>query len=177
VFRYHPCFRLPVEKSVNPDEITYWPCENGLIITSPTGVILVLIRVPGKVFPIAWFDYPDRLEAETFLFESDIRERMLPDERDKEISLEIISAGGGTVKIDWHRIISEGKTGIPEERNAVFRSRAVSMSRGLDIANSGDLVFKHRYMASKLTCLRTFRPLTFGANYRRDIACAGIVFD
>src|ERR1700694_2382818 len=114
MFRYHPCFALPAEKPVRPDKVVYWPCENGVIVTAPSGIILILIRVTGKAFPVAWFEYPVTPDKEVFLFESDLVDRMPMDEREKEISLEGISAGGGRVQFHWKTVMKYGRTHVPE---------------------------------------------------------------
>jgi hypothetical protein len=68
-----------MEKPIPPDEIIYWPCENGLIVSSPSSITLVLIRVVGKSWPVAWFEYVTVPDKEVFLFQSDevVRSRMV----------------------------------------------------------------------------------------------------
>jgi hypothetical protein len=160
-FRYNPLFRLPVELANPPDEVIYWPCENGIIITSPSGIIAITIRLTAKKFPVAWFEYPDRSESEVFLFESDILERIPADLRtpDQEILLEGISAGGGKVLIDWGLAMKEGKTHIPHHSSEVFRSRMVGRGKTAGSKNLGYFIFNSQLMTSPLTNLSTLPSL------------------
>lgn len=132
----------------------YWPCENGLIVTAPTGIILVLIRVPHKSFPVAWFEYPDRPEREAFLFESDLLERMPPEEKGKDIHIEVESAGNGRARVDWKWVMKAGKTHIPQLSSEIFRSRMVGRRTTEGSTDSGDFIFKSRYMTSAIVNIR-----------------------
>jgi hypothetical protein len=136
--------------------VIYWPCENGLIVTAPSGIILILIRIPGKSFPIAWFEYPDRPEHEVFLFESDIVDRMTLEEQipDQEIFLEAISVGGGRVKMNWKKIMKEGRTHIPEQSTDIFQSRMVGMGSTEGSKNLGYFIFNSQFMTSGLVNIR-----------------------
>jgi Jacalin-like lectin domain len=159
VFRYHPCFLLPTEIAAKPDQTMYWPCENGLIVTSPSGIILVLIRVTGTSFPVGWFEYAQRPEQEVFLFESDIKDRMPEGDRESDITLEPISAGGGRATISWQRALATGTIHLPQESRDVFRSREVNgTGAGTSpsmASHAVDVTFKDKYTPAKLICLRT----------------------
>lgn len=133
----------------------YWPCENGLIVTAHTGIILVFIRVPQKSFPVAWFEYPDRPEREAFLFESDLVDKMPQEEQGKDIQIEVVSAGGGRVRVDWKWVMRAGKTHIPQLSTEIFRSRMIGRRTTEGSVDSGDFIFKSRYMTSALANIRT----------------------
>ena len=150
---------MPIELQDNPDEVVYWICENGLIVTAPSGIILILIHLPGKSFPVAWFEFPDRPENEVFLFESDIIEKLPEYERKEglEIRLEAISAGGGRVDIDWREIM-EGKTHLPEENADMFESRMVGSGNTEGSHDLGYFIFNSPLMTSGLINLRIFHP-------------------
>lgn len=156
IFRYNPHFRLPSEREIQADEVVYLPIENGLILTSPSGIILILIRVYGKPFPVGWFEYPDRPEPEVFLFESDIVDRIPEDDRalEREISLEAVSAGGGRVRIDWKRIMRDGRTYIPQQPTEVFQSRMVGKGTTEGSQDLGFFIFNSGFMTSGLMSLR-----------------------
>jgi hypothetical protein len=158
LFRYHPCFALPVERAPKPDEIIYWPNENGITVTCPSGIILVLIRVPAKMWPVAWFEYPDRPDPEVFLFESDIAEKIPIDDRTQDFSLEAISAGSARVKFDWKPIIKNGRGVIQQDGTEMFRSRMVGSGETEGSVDTPDAIFKFKYMTSKLTNIRTSNP-------------------
>jgi hypothetical protein len=137
-----------------PDEVMFWPCENGLIVTAPSGIAMILIRVAGKLFPVGWFEYPERPEHEVFLFETDIIERMPAYERDNEILLEVISAGGGRCRVDWKWVMKYGKTHVPQQINEVFRSRMVGRGKTEGSTDLGDIIFKDQFTSSGLTNIR-----------------------
>jgi hypothetical protein len=137
-----------------PDEVMYWPCENGVIVTAPSGIAMILIRVAGKSFPVGWFEYADRPEHEVFLFETDIVERMPADECEKDILLEVISAGGGRCRIDWKWVMKNGKTHAPQQVKEIFRSRMVGRGKTEGSTDLGDFIFKDQFMPSGLTNIR-----------------------
>jgi Jacalin-like lectin domain len=149
---------LPVELQVNPDEVVYWPCENGLIVAASSGIILILIRLSEKSFPVACFEYTDRPENEVFLFETDIIEKLPEIERKPgvEIRLEAISAGGGRVDIDWQKIMEEGKSHLSEENTDMFESRMVGNGDTEGSQDLGYFIFNSPFMTSGLTNLRIF---------------------
>jgi Putative peptidase family len=153
-FRYHPSFALPMEHSIPPDEIIYWPCENGLIVSSPSSIILVLIRVVGKSWPVAWFEYVTVPDKEVFLFQSDLVDRMPIDEREKEMLLEVLSAGGGRVRFNWKSVMKAGRTHVPEQGGEVFRSRMVGGGNTEGSTDSGDVVFKSQLITVALINIR-----------------------
>lgn len=141
---------------MDPDEVIYWPCENGLILTAPSGIILILLRVPGKSFPIGWFEYPDRPEHDVFLFESDITERIPSEQRvpEQTIYLEAISAGGGRVRINWQKVMKEGRTHIPQQNTEIFESRMVGKGNTEGSQNLGYFIFKSQLLTTGLINLR-----------------------
>ena len=163
-FRYNQLFRLPAELPTPADEVIYWPCENGLIVTSPSGIIVITVRVPSEKFPVAWFEYRDRPESEVFLFESDIIERIPADMRtpDQEMVLEGISAGGGKAQINWGRTMKEGRTLIPHHPTEIFQSRMVGRGKTEGSKNLGYFIFNSHLLTSALTNLRmrTFPSLS-----------------
>jgi hypothetical protein len=144
-----------MEKPTPPDEIIYWPCENGLIVSSPSSITLVLIRVVGKSWPVAWFEYVTVPDKEVFLFQSDLVDRMPMDERQKEMSLEVLSAGGGRVRFNWKTVMTAGRTHVPEQSGEVFRSRMVGGGNTEGSSDSGDVVFKSQLITVGLKNIRT----------------------
>jgi hypothetical protein len=155
-FRYDQSFRLPAEPEVVPDEVIYWPCENGLILTAPSGIILILIRVPEKSFPIGWFEYPDRPEQDVFLFESDLMQRIPEDQRfsDQPLFLEVVSSGGGRVRLNWQKVLQESRTHIPQHGTEIFESRMVGKGNTEGSQNLGYFIFSSQLLTSALINLR-----------------------
>ena len=155
IFRFHPCFALPVERSAMPDEIMYWPNANGIIVTAPSGVILVMIRVPSKVWPVAWFEYPDRPDPEVFLFEADIVEKIPMDDRTQDFTLQVFSAGGGKVDINWREVIRVSRGSLEHDGTEMFRSRMVGGLETEGSSDSPDAIFKFKNMTSHLINIRS----------------------
>ena len=107
-FKNHPCFRLPTDAPLNPDEsIQVWPADNGkALITAPTGISFVEIFAEGDETCRAWLEYshgdvqsggPPR---QILLTENDLKAR-LPEDRksSKKIRVKIFSAGQGSHEI------------------------------------------------------------------------------
>ena len=115
--------------------------------------------MPGRKFPVGWFEYPDRAENEVFLFESDIMERMPIEERQigLEISLEAVSAGGGRCKFDWRTEMKEGRSHIAQQEAEVFRSRMVGKGGTEGSKDMGYFIFNSQFMTSGLINLRISR--------------------
>ena len=147
-----------MEVEILPDEVMYWPCENGLIATAPSGIALILIRIAIKTFPVAWFEYPERPEHEVFIFDSDIVQRLPPEEREggHDIFLEVISAGGGRVRLDWNKVMKEGRTRIPQQSAEIFQSRMVGKGCTQGSRDLGFFIFNGDFMVSGLVHLRSY---------------------
>ena len=107
-FKNHPCFRLPTDAPLNPDEsIQVWPADNGkALITAPTGISFVEIFAEGDETCRAWLEYsngdvqsggPPR---QILLTENDLKAR-LPEDRksSKKLRIKIFSAGQGSHEI------------------------------------------------------------------------------
>ena len=111
-----------------------------------------------RPFPVAWFEYPERPEKEVFLFESDIVERLPPDLREpgQDVFLEIISAGGGRVRVDWQRIMREGRTHVPQQSTEIFQSRMVGRGSTLGSQDLGFFIFNSQYLKSALINIRKY---------------------
>ena len=154
-FRYHPFFRLPIEIPVRVDEAVYWPVENGLIVTAPSGIILILIRVVGKSFPVSWFEYPIQPEKEVFLFESDLVDRLPMDDKEKEMFIEGISTGGGRIRFNWKAVMKGGRTHVPERGGEVFRSLEVGGGDTEGSKDTKDIIFKSQLITTDLIAIRT----------------------
>lgn len=107
-FKYHPCFRLPTDGPLNPDEsIQVWPADNGkALITAPTGVSFVEIFAEGDETCRAWLEYssgdvqsvgPPR---QIVLTENDLKARLPEDRKNsKKLRIKIYSAGQGSHEV------------------------------------------------------------------------------
>ena len=106
-FKYHPCFRLPTDVPLNPDEsIQVWPADNGnIIITAPTGIAFVEIFANGEDTCRAWIEYsngngqsggPPR---QIVLCENDLKARLPDTSKAKMLGIRVHSAGQGCQEV------------------------------------------------------------------------------
>lgn len=95
-----------------------------------------------------------------FIFESDITNRIPEDQRipDQEVYLEAISAGGGRVRMNWQRIMKEGRTRIPQHSTEIFESRMVGKGQTAGSQNMGYFIFNSPLLTSGLINLRMIAP-------------------
>ena len=107
-FKYHPCFRLPTDAPLNPDEsIQVWPADNATaIVTASTGIAFVEIYANGDETCRAWLEYsngnvqsggPPRQIA---LTESDLKARLPDGTKAKKLSIKVHSAGQGSQEVE-----------------------------------------------------------------------------
>lgn len=99
-FRAHAAFRSPFENRIFASQPVLYPVENGAFVKSVTGVFLIEIHVDGECR--GHLEYPNQPQTELFLFEGDLRDRLEPKYQspDKQLKLEILSAGQGQVTVD-----------------------------------------------------------------------------
>ena len=129
-FRYHPCFRLPTDTPLSPDEsVQIWPADNSkAIITAPTGVAFVEIYANEDDVCRAWLSYsngdvqsggqpPPR---QIVLTVNDLKSRLPDDVKARKLGLKIFSAGNGYQEVkDFNRMIKakESTVKIPDGRS------------------------------------------------------------
>jgi hypothetical protein len=104
-FRSHPCFRLPGDVSLSPDDsIQVYPVNNGIIVTAPSGIHYTEIMTEGDDVVHYWIEHGDNngngpIQREITLTEQDIRFRLPEDRRKAKVRLCIKSYGGGNVDV------------------------------------------------------------------------------
>ena len=107
-FKCHPCFRLPTDAPLNPDDsIQIWPADGGkVIVTAPTGIAFVEIYADNDDICRAWIEYgngdvhsggPPR---QITLNEDDLRGRLPNDKKTKKMKIKVFSAGLGEAEVD-----------------------------------------------------------------------------
>ncbi|KAI1082596.1 putative peptidase family-domain-containing protein [Whalleya microplaca] len=115
-FRSHPCFRLPNDPILNPDESLHaWPVENGhVVITAATGVSFIEIYPEGDDLCHTWIEYPfenGHVQRILDLTEQQLREKLPENKRRLKIKVCIKSRGGGNLEIgDFHSLCSKGSS-------------------------------------------------------------------
>ena len=107
-FKHHPCFRLPTDVTLNHDDsIQVWPADNGnVIVTAPTGIVLVEIFANEEDTCRAWLEYGNsnaqagNPPRQVVLTESDLKARLPDETKAKKLSIKVHSAGQGIQEIE-----------------------------------------------------------------------------
>ena len=104
-FRSHPCFKLVTDSPVTAEDgVTVWAVDSGrLIVTAKSGISFIEIRPEGEQFCETWIEYaesPEGYPRQVVLTESELRNRLPPELRQRKLSLEIFSHGGGKYVVE-----------------------------------------------------------------------------
>ncbi|KAL2163709.1 hypothetical protein VTH06DRAFT_5767 [Thermothelomyces fergusii] len=105
-FRSHPCFRLPNDPVLSPDDsIQGWPMENGtLTVTATTGIAYVEIYGEGDDVCHAWIEYqPENggpVLRSVSLNEHELRARLPEGKRKGVLRISVKSYSGGSLVVD-----------------------------------------------------------------------------
>lgn len=102
-FKYHPCFQLPTDAPLKPDEsIQIWPTDGGkIIVTASTGIAFVEIYADDDQVCRAWIEYgngdvqaaiPPR---QVVLTEDELRDRLTHIKKPRNLRIVITSASLG----------------------------------------------------------------------------------
>ncbi|KAF2144465.1 uncharacterized protein K452DRAFT_295910 [Aplosporella prunicola CBS 121167] len=113
-FRFHPCFRLPLDKQLASDnDVQVWSGDNKeILITTDTGVAWMELYPQGDDVCHHWIDYTMERQRrrDLSLSEDDLRKLLPSDKRKKPLKIEIYSFGGGKhVVDDFDQLISKTK--------------------------------------------------------------------
>jgi hypothetical protein len=104
--RSHPCFRLPNDPVLNPDDSVHgWPMEGGtLTVTAATGVSYVEIYAEDDDVCHAWIEYPPEnggpVHRMVSLSEQELRGRLPEGKRKGRLRISVKSYGGGALDVD-----------------------------------------------------------------------------
>ena len=159
-FKYHPCFRLPTDVILHPDDsIQVWPVESGkLIVTSPTGVAFVEIIADGDDDVChSWIEYgngdshsggPPR---QVLLTEDELKGRLPSDKKSKRIKLKVHSAGLSEQTIEDTALLFKSKEHIvklPKGQHG-FKSVKLGSSRQ-EGTQPQEIIFESSHIRTKL---------------------------
>lgn len=142
-FRSHPCFRLPNDPVLSPDDsVQGWPMDGALTVTAATGVAYVEIFAGDDDVCRAWVEFPPaengcppRLVS---LSEQDLRGRLPDGRRSKagRLRISVKSCGGGSLDVDdLGRLCSKDSYlvrlpgALPGLPRSAFRGTRLGLSR------------------------------------------------
>ncbi|RYP49025.1 hypothetical protein DL768_005216 [Monosporascus sp. mg162] len=134
-FRSHPCFRLPNDPTLNPDEsVQAWPVENGqVIVTAATGVSFIELYAEGDDVCHSWLEYGSEngsIQRNLCLKEQELREHLPPNKRRSKLRVCIKSHGGGNLDIDdFTSLCSKASSFKLGSGQLAFRSKKLGMSK------------------------------------------------
>jgi hypothetical protein len=134
-FRSHPCFKLPNDHLINPDEsVQAYPVEGSSVVaTAATGISYVEVRAEGDDVCHTWIEYPAEngtVQRQVALVEQDLRHRLPEDKQKGRIRLKITSHGGGMLEIDDFKKLCSKASSVKLENGATaFRSLKLGVSQ------------------------------------------------
>lgn len=104
-FRSHPCFRLPNDPPLSPDNsVQTWSVEgNNVIATAATGIAAVEIFAEGDLECNAWVEYGlenGAVQRQVVLSDQVLREKLPEDKRKSKMKVNIKSWGCGNREIE-----------------------------------------------------------------------------
>lgn len=159
-FKYHPCFRLPTDAPLHPDDsIQVWPVDSGrLIITSTTGIAFVeLITEGDNDICHVWIEYgngdvqsggPPRLVQ---LAEDDLRSRLPSDKRNKRLKLKVHSAGLSEQTVDDVGQLVKSKSHIVKLPNGQAGFMSVKHGHSSQVGSQPEqVIFESAHIRTKL---------------------------
>lgn len=103
-FRFHPCFRLPNDPSLSPDDsVQVWAIDNErVVITAATGIAWIELYPEGDSECHAYREYLDptanpmsSFPRQVILSDSDLRKAVPETKRNRRLKIEVHSAGQG----------------------------------------------------------------------------------
>lgn len=163
-FRLHPCFALPSDMTISPEEsIMVWAVDKGsALVTTTTGLAFVEIYVEGDDLCRHSIEYVDRGTGplgprQITLTEQELRERVGEPKSHKKLRLKIFSMGLGEQEIeDFGQLVSKGaKIKLPGGREG-FRGSKLGFSQ-MEGSKPQELILQSSAEKHKLlTCVRVY---------------------
>lgn len=165
-FRFHPCFRIPIDMAPSADgSVQVWTVDNGgVLATAPSGIAWIELFTEGDELCRAHIEYLDAnnshngLPRQVTLVESELRDRLPQDKRNKRLKLEIFSAGQGKHVVEDFSQLANTKYArirLPDGRWG-FRGSKLGFSQ-MDGSQPQDLVIDSCYVQTKLlTAVRVY---------------------
>ncbi|KAI9773321.1 MAG: hypothetical protein M1840_007536 [Geoglossum simile] len=152
-FRYHPCFRIPTDLPPNLDgSVQAWPIGNGsIMVTAPSGLAWIELHTSEEGCE-AHIEYGNGngQQRETLLVESDLRNRLPEDSRNKRLRLCIYSAGQGLRTIeDFSQFASKSSVLKLANGQLAFRGSKLGLSE-LEGTEQQEVILESSLQQTKL---------------------------
>lgn len=143
-FRSHPCFRLPNDLPLNPDDSVHaWPVEGGnVMVTGATGIAYLELYGEDDVVCHNWIEYSSEnggVQRQVLLVEQELRNRLPEDKRKGQLKISVRSVGGGMLVIDDFKRLSSSKesslklpsgiSGVPVLGKTAYRGKRLGRSQ------------------------------------------------
>jgi hypothetical protein len=166
-FRFHPCFRIPIDNGNGDGSVQVWTVDDGqggVIATSKSGVAWVEIYTEGDDVCHFWKRYPETeggYPRQVALNESELRS-ILPNEKQKSrLKLEVFSAGGGKhVVEDLAQLANQklARVRLPDGRWG-YRGSKLGYSQ-MQGSEPQEVILESAYISTKLlVALRVYHGL------------------
>ena len=150
-FRSHPCFRLPNDVMLNPDDSVHaWPVEGGNVVaTAATGIAYMELLVDGDDLCHHWIEYQTEnggIQRQVVLSEQELRSRLPENQRKSKLGLSIKSLAGGELNIaDFGKLCSKESSfklpsSIPGMGKTAYRGMKLGFSQ-MEGSQPHELVF------------------------------------
>ncbi|GAB7353892.1 hypothetical protein MBLNU459_g4246t1 [Dothideomycetes sp. NU459] len=162
-FRSHPCFALPTDMTVPPEEsIQVWAVDKGTaLVTASTGLAFIEIYTEGDELCHHWIEYIDQSGGfngpirQITLTEQDLRNKVGESNKNKKLRIKIFSMGQGEHEVeDFTQHVSKGaKVKLPDGR-AGFKGSKLGASQ-MENTQHQDVILQSTHVKNKL--LRSVR--------------------
>ncbi|KAF2175055.1 hypothetical protein K469DRAFT_684757 [Zopfia rhizophila CBS 207.26] len=171
-FRFHPCFKLPIDPPVNGDgSVQVWNVDNGqggVIATSTSGIAWIEIFTDSDDVCHAWREYLEGSNGsgpgfprQVSLIDSELRDLLPKDKRNSRMKLDIFSAGGGMHVVEDFNLLANTKNArvrIPDGRWG-YRGGKMGYSQ-MEGSESQEVILESAYIQTKLlVAIRVYHGL------------------
>lgn len=156
-FRFHPCFRIPLDQGGGDGSVQVWTVDNGqvgVIATSKSGIAWVELYTEGDDVCRYWKRWPEcenQYPRQVSLIETELRD-LLPKEKQKSrLKLEIFSAGGGKHVVDDFNQLTNQKLArvkFPDGRSG-YRGGKLGYSQ-MEGSQPQEIILESAYIQTKL---------------------------
>ncbi|KAF9873614.1 zinc metalloproteinase [Colletotrichum karsti] len=149
-FRSHPCFRLPNDPPMNPDDsIHAFPVEGGkVVVMAATGIAFIEVFAEDDDVCRAWIEYlveSGSVQRQLTLSDQELRERLPENKRKGRLRIAVKSHGGGTLDIDDFKKLGSKESSFkltpgPLGKTA-FRGKSLGLS-SMEGSEAQEVVFE-----------------------------------